>query len=124
MKARLCSTVSLILVALLFSLTTLSQTNPQRKNPLRNIRAKSQKGPKLKNRIEQLRASHNSVRGAFEAFEKRGHKPRLDDAISVTGNVDLTREVAYRRANHARPQTITGDGVEVIFVTVVDLYNE
>jgi uncharacterized protein YxeA len=125
MKTRLCSAVSLILIASLFSFTTLAQTNTQRKNPLRNIRAKSEKGPKIKEKIEQLRATHNSVRAALEAFEKKGHKPKIDDAISITGNIDLTREVAFRRANHARQQaTITGDGVEVIFITVVDLYNE
>jgi len=125
MKTRLCSAVSLILIASLFSFTTLAQTNTRRKNPLINIRAKSQKGPKVKEKIERLRSSHNSVRAAFEAFEKRGHKPKIDDAVSITGNVEPTREVAYRRLNHASQQaTITGDGIEVIFIAVVDLYNE
>ena len=125
MKSRLCSTVTLVLIAFLLAPTIGGQIGAPRKNLLKNIRAKSQKGPKVRDRIEQLRATHGAVRGALEAFEKRGYKPKIDDAITVTGSIDLTSEVPHKKTHHAAQQsTVTGDGVEIIFITVVDLYNE
>lgn len=124
MKAR-TTTIGLILVAL-FSYTGLGATrNPTGKNPLKNIRANADKGIKVSNRIKQLRANHNSVQGALEAFEKKGHTPKLDEAISITAKIDRSGEVVYRKSNHAGQQgTIIGDGVEVIYITVLSLYDE
>src|SRR5713226_564678 len=118
----------LFVVLLILSLSTsalsgLGVAKKQRpENPLKNIRARSEKGPNVGNRIKKLRASNGSVRAALEAFEKNGYTPKIDEAISITGGIDRTGQIAYqtgqvgkRKANHAPQQvTITGDGVQVI----------
>src|SRR5712692_6012015 len=125
--------VLLILSLFTFVLSGLGAAKQQRpENPLKHIKARTEKGPNVGNRIRQLRRANNSVHTALEAFEKRGHTPKIDEAISFRGGIDRTGQIAYqtgqvgkRKANHAPQQvTITGDGVEVIFITTLDLYNE
>lgn len=127
-KKRVGSALALILIGS-FSVFNLSaQTNGRRNNPLKTIKtikARSEKGSRVGDRVKQLRATNNTVNAALEAFEKKGHKPKFDEAISVTGNVERPREVARRRTHHASQQTtISGDGVEVIFITTLSLENE
>ena len=120
-------TLALGLIASLFVFSPSgAQTNGRRKNPLKNVKgARSEKGPKVGDRVKQLRATNNAVNAALEAFEKKGHKPKFDEAVSFTGNVARPREVALRRTHHASQQTtISGDGVEVTFITALDLENE
>ncbi len=102
-------------------------------SPLKHIRARLEKGPKVGNRIRQMRGVNNSVHKALEAFEVRGHAPKIDEAISIRGGNDQqagqaayqTGQAVQRKANHTSQQTtITGDGVEVIFITALSLYNE
>jgi hypothetical protein len=128
-KTKLRLFVVLLILSLFTSaLSGLGSPNRQRpQNPFKNIKARSQKGPEVGNRIRQLRAASKGVAAALDAFEKRGHTPKIDEAISITGGIDRTGQLARagqigRKANHA--QTLTGDGVEVIFITVVDLDNE
>lgn len=125
-KKRVSSALALILVGSFFVFNLGAQTNGRRKNPLKNVKgARSEKGPKVGDRVKQLRATNNAVNAALGAFEKKGHKPKFDEAISFTGNVARQPEVAFRRTHHASQQTtISGDGVEVTFITAVDLENE
>ena len=125
-KKGISSALSLGLIASLFVFSPSgAQTNGRRKNPVKNIKARSEKGPKVGDRVKQLRATSKAVNAALEAFEKKGHKPKFDEAFSFTGNVERPREVALRKTHHASQQTtVSGDGVEIIFTTVVDLYNE
>ncbi len=126
-------TVLLILslfTSVLAGLAAPEQQSPE--NPLKHIKARTEKGPNVGNRIRQLSGTNDSVHRALEAFEKRGHTPKIDEAISFRGGIDRAGQVAYqtgqvgqRKANHTSQQaTITGDGVEVIFITALDLYNE
>jgi hypothetical protein len=107
-----------------FSLS--AQTDGRRKNPLKNVKeARLEKGAKVGDRVKQLRATNNTVNAALEAFEKKGHKPKFDEAFSFSGKVEQPREVALRRTHHASQQnTISSDGVEIIFITTLDLENE
>jgi hypothetical protein len=127
-KKRVGSALALILIGSFFVFNLNAQTNGRRNNPLKTIKtikARSEKGPRIGDRVKQLRATNNTVNAALEAFEKKGHKPKLDEAISFTGNVERPREVALRRTHHASQQTtISGDGVEVIFITTLSLENE
>ena len=125
-KKRVGSALALILIGSFFTFNLGAQTNGRRKNPLKNVKgARSEKGPKVGDRVKQLRATNNAVNAALEAFEKKGHKPKFDEAVSFTGNVARPREVALRRTHHASQQTtISGDGVEVTFITALDLENE
>jgi hypothetical protein len=125
-KKKVGSALALILIGSSFVLSLSAQTNGRRPNPVKNVKgARSEKGPKVGDRVKQLRATSNTVNAALDAFEKKGHKPKFDEAISVTGNFAQPREVALRRAHHASQQTtISGDGVEVIFITSLDMYNE
>ncbi|HEX3250910.1 MAG TPA: hypothetical protein VHS05_15865 [Pyrinomonadaceae bacterium] len=93
---------------------------------MKNIKdARSEKGPGVGDRVKQIRATNKAVDAALEAFEKKGHKPKFDEAFSFTGKVEQPRQVAMRKSHHASRQTsVSDDGVEIIFTTVVDLYNE
>jgi hypothetical protein len=134
MKTKLRIFVVLLILSLFTSaLSGVGAPQQQRReNPLRHIKARTEKGPNVGNRIRQLRGVNNSVHTALEAFERRGHPPKIDEAISIRGGIDRAGQVAYetgqvgqRKANHASQQaTITGDGVEVIFITALGLYNE
>jgi len=103
-----------------------AQTNGRRKNPLKTVKeARLEKGVNIGERVKQLRATNNVVNAALEAFEKKGHKPKFDEAFSFSGKFEQPREVALRRAHHASQQTsISDDGVEIIFITTLDLQNE
>src|SRR5882672_3214078 len=102
-----------------------AQTNGCRNNRLKEVKAaRLEKGVKVGERVKQLRATNNVVNAALEAFEKKGHKPKFDGAFSFSGNFEQPREVALRRAHHASQQTISGDGVEIIFISTVELFNE
>jgi len=120
--------ISLILIASLLGIfpATGATRNTQRKNPLANIKAKAEHGAKVAKRIKQLKETNKSVRGALQAFEKNGHKPKVDEAVSIPGRIETpVVQTAYRKANYAPQQeTIAGDGVEMIFITVLDLPNE
>ena len=113
-KKRVGSALALILIGsfLVFNLGAQSlgsqnqgAQNNGRKNPLKDIKARAEKGPRVGDRVKQLRATSNAVNAALEAFEKKGHKLKFDEAFSFTGNVEKPREIALRRAHHASQQT-------------------
>jgi len=121
------SALTLGLIASLFAFSPSgAQTNGRRNNRLKNVKeARLEKGVKIGERVKQLRATNNVVNAALEAFEKKGHKPKFDEAFSFSGKFEQPREVALRRAHHASQQTsISDDGVEIIFITTLDLQNE
>ncbi|MGZ8844829.1 MAG: hypothetical protein ACXW3C_00010 [Pyrinomonadaceae bacterium] len=126
MKKRVGSALALILIGSFFVFNLGAQTKGRGKNPLKDVkRARSEKGLKVGDRVKQLRATNNTVNAALEAFEKKGRQPKFDEAVSFTGSFEQPREVAPRKSHHASQQTtISGDGVEVIFITFLELYNE
>ena len=126
MRKRVYSALSLILIASFFTFTASGAgKSPSGKNPLKNIRAKAQSGDKVGQRIKQLRQTSKSLDSALKVFEKNGHQPKINEAMSVIGTIDQSGQASYRKVKYVPQQTtITGDGVEVIFITVVDLYNE
>jgi hypothetical protein len=125
-RKSVSSAIALTLIGSFFAFNLSAQTNGRRKNPLKNIKdARSEKGSRVGDRVKQLRATNKAVNAALEAFEKKGHKPKFDEAFSFTGKVEQPRQVTLRKSHHASQQTsVSGDGVEIIFTTVVDLYNE
>jgi len=119
MKRLLCSAISLVFFASLFGIVGLAQPRPK----FKKVTAKLEKGAKVAERVRALKASDNSIRAALEAFEKKGHSPKIDEAVSISGRIeDSPVSIPFRRTHHA--QTVTGDGVVITFVTVVDLFNE
>lgn len=118
--------MSLILIASLM-IINLAFVTPAQKGQLKKVRVKSkvEKGRSVGDHVRQLRETDKRVNGALEAFEKRGHNLKLDEATSITGTVtpenDLVAKASY---NHHQQTTITGDGIELIFVTALDLLNE
>jgi len=116
--------MSLLLIASLLSITTLVFARPSQKRQLQKVRVKSkaEKGRNVSERVKQLRETDKRVRRALEAFEKRGHKLKLDEATSITGTIARPSDdvVAFRRVSYKPQQTITGDGVELIFITALD----
>ncbi|HEY3024861.1 MAG TPA: hypothetical protein VGJ55_01785 [Pyrinomonadaceae bacterium] len=120
--------MSLILIVSLLIITNALFT-PAQKGQAKKVRVKSkvEKGRNVGDHVRQLRETDKRVRGALEAFEKRGHSLKLDEATSITGTVTPeNEEVAFRKAsyNHHQQTTVTGDGIELIFVTALDLFNE
>jgi len=75
MNTKLRLLVLLLILSLFtFVLSGLGAAKQQRpENPLKHIKARTEKGSNVGNRIRQLRAANNSVHMALEAFEKRGH---------------------------------------------------
>lgn len=129
MKNFTRSAMSLLLIASLFTtfgLATPSKDQAQKGHKVR-VKSKVERGRSVGNRVRQLRDTDKRVRGALEAFEKQGHKLNLDEATSITGTVTPENEAvaAFRKINYNHQQTtITGDGIELIFVTALDLFNE
>ena len=123
---RVVSALALLLAGSLLVINLGAQSNGRRKNPLKAVKAaRLEKGVNVGERVKRLRATNNVVNAALEAFEKKGHKPKFDEAFSFTGKFEQPREVALRRSHHASQQnTISGDGVEIIFITTLDLQNE
>jgi len=127
MKRRIYFAMSLLLIASLLSITNLAFATPTQKRQPRKVRVNSkvEKGRSVGERVKHLRKTDKSVRGALEAFEKRGNRPKVDEATSITGTVTPENEgVAFRKASYNPRQTITGDGIELIFITALDLFNE
>lgn len=124
MRRSIYSAISFLLVASLLSFSVFSSgKTATREHPLKNIRAKAETGTKVGQRIKELRQKSKALQSALEAFERNGRKPNIDEAVSVVGYREKTREIA--KAHHARQQaTMRGDGAEVIFITALHLYNE
>jgi|SRR5215208_180852 len=125
MRRSVYLTISLFLISSLFSFPvfSLGKTATNREHPLKNIRAKAETGAKVGQRIKELRRTSKALQNALAAFERNQCVPNIDEAVSIVGRREKTREIA--KAHHARQQaTISGDGAEVIFITALHLYNE
>lgn len=125
-KSVSCALTLGILASLFVFSPSGAQTNGRRKNPLKPVKAaRLEKGVNVGERVKQFRATNNTVNAALEAFEKKGHKPKFDEAFSLNGIVEQPREVAPKKSHHASQQsTISEEGVEVIFITTLALQNE
>jgi hypothetical protein len=83
-------------------------------------------GPEVAARVKSLKEHSKDVRAAFEAFEKRGRAPRVDDATLVSGSFDSPKDVAllrgagggfFMKAAFAQEQTSVNNGTfELILV--------
>jgi hypothetical protein len=109
-KKSVSCALTLGLIASLFAFSPLSaQTNRRRNNRLKEVKAaRLEKGVNVGERVKQLRATNNVVNAALEAFEKKGHKPKFDEAFSFSGTFEQPREVALRlttRLNKPFPAT-------------------
>jgi len=76
-------------------------------------------GQVLSDRIRHLKAINPSLRAALAAFEKNGRAPKMENSRSISGKL----LAPARKAHHAQG-TISGDGVEMTFIPVVDLSDE
>jgi hypothetical protein len=116
--------ISLIVLAAFVSFPVFGAGQTfKREHPLKNIRARSETGEKVAQRIKQLRRTSTGLQAALAAFERNGATPKIDEAVSIVGRREKAREVI--NAHHARQQvTLSGEGAEVTFITALQLYNE
>ena len=123
MRRSVYLAISLILIVSLHSFSVFSAGKAaNREHPLKNIRAKAEKGPNVGQQIKALRRTSKALQNALAAFERNRCVPNIDEAVSIVGHREKTREIA--KAHHAQQATISGDGAEVIFITALQLYNE
>jgi hypothetical protein len=93
-------------------------------------------GSQVGERVRRLRRSNANINAALAAFEqnRHGQKPKIDEAFTIsakveestTGNSTATnRRSVFRLASFRSQQaTLVDTGVELTFITSVDLYNE
>lgn len=77
-------------------------------------------GPEIANRVKELKRTNKKVRNALAAFErneKTNHRPRIDDATSVSW--DYTKRsgsVSFLKTSFAPAQTFIEGTIEVIMI--------
>ncbi|MBA3356201.1 MAG: hypothetical protein H0U18_09755 [Pyrinomonadaceae bacterium] len=120
---------SLTLAVAMFAaglLLTTTQTHAQTPG-IRGVEAKS--GAEVAAKVQRLKRDSLNVK-ALRQFERRGHRPKIEDASSISGRVERPTKAsgsreggfAIRKANSA--QTIRDGSIELIFVPVLDLPSE
>lgn len=150
MKNLVRHTMCLVLVVAIVGLaiplaprSVVAADKPQDERLTKVKNVKVERGPELAVRLKKLKETNKNVRAALWAFEKRGHKPKLDEAMSITGTIqaaDQTQtsgaalargmklnEAVFRKASLIVPQqtTLRGDyGIELIFITTLDMTYE
>ncbi len=137
-ERRIFSGMSLLLIASLFTLLTPTLGRPakpakdQARPELKDL--KVEKGRQVGERVKKLKDTSLNVKAALAEFEKGSgrHLPKLDEAVTFSAKVKGTttapvaRNPSIFRQASFRPQqsTFTDTGVDVTFITAVDLYNE
>ncbi len=116
---------SLTLAVVMFSAGLVLTTTAHAQAPkIKGVETKS--GVEVATRVEGLRRDSLNVRSALHMFERSGHRPKIEDANSVSGELEQPSKVArnergfaIRKANFV--QTIRDGSIELIFVPVLDL---
>lgn len=145
MKSPFRLTVGCLLTACLLAFTTpvapraASVASPsardEQQGAARNVQIK--RGAEVAARVKSLRETSKNVRAALREFEKRGRSPKIDEAVTISGNVGSTNVAAasaprndslFQKASFvaARQQqtTMRENGIELTFVTSLDLPDE
>ncbi len=131
MKFGTYSAVSILLIATLFILTTPMLGSPTKKE--RRVKEVNvENGQQVGERLRRLKDTNANVKAALAEFEKNGrHHPKLDEAVTFSGKVEETETAPvarnnspFRQASFFKPQTFTDTGVDVTFITSVNLYDE
>jgi hypothetical protein len=129
MNTSACRRVSLVHLALVFaSLLTLGDIVSAQTRvhtlPLPIADVKSGTGEKIAQRIDSLRESNESVRAALAAFEKKGLKLNVMKSVAISGTISHDKP-SFRSAKYQPQQrAISGNGVEVLLVSFLSLFNE
>lgn len=91
--------------------------------------AELKKGPEVTARVKKLKESNKQVRKALNAFEARGHKPKVEEAWSLNGTLNRSDAARLRDCKTCgsiqkisfNPQdVVSGDGVEAIFIPTLE----
>jgi hypothetical protein len=132
------SVVSLLLVASIFGLTM--PLPPQTVNALEHQsgseKAKVKTGPEVAARVKKLKDNNQSVRAALRVFEKKGHKPRIEDSWLVTDKLSAHETALlqeYKKRNRRmlqkarfplQQETVSDAQGEITFIPTVSLDGE
>jgi hypothetical protein len=78
-------------------------------------------GPDVEHRLSELKRSNPNVRAAISAFEQRGLK--AEKPVAIFSKIP-SPETRFTKVSYAPQQTISEDGVEIIFMGFVSLWDE
>jgi hypothetical protein len=78
-------------------------------------------GPDVEHRLSELKRSNPNVRAAISAFEQRGLK--AEKPVVISSKIP-SAETRFTKVSYAPQQTISEDGVEIIFMGFVSLWDE
>jgi hypothetical protein len=87
----------------------------------RSAEPKVTHGPDVERRLNELKRSNPNVRAALSAFEHRGLKPQKP--VAIFSKVPRAKS-SFTKVGYAPQQTISEDGVEIIFMGFVSLWDE
>lgn len=131
MKNYIRSIVSYVLIAAMTALaiplasrpTNALASTPKQQDKQNELKIKQ--GSEVAARVKKLKEKNKQVRDALNAFERKGHLPKIDEAWSVSGTLSSSKATHIQSCKSCgvmqraglRPQdTVSGDGVEAIFV--------
>ena len=98
--------------------------------------AKIKTGPEVADRINGLKQSSKDLRNGFKIFERKGHRPKIEDAWIATDKLAPSEQAlieAYKREHSTQFQkasfriqqeTVSGSEGEVIFIPVLSTEEE
>ncbi len=126
-----CTTSYLLVATLLvlmtplapyFAITAASNTSRQDET---QKKYKIKSGPEVTARVKALKEGNKQVRKALQSFEVRGHKPKIEEAWSLTSTLPASKTAhanpdksfdLMQKASFMPQDVISGGGIEAIFV--------
>ncbi len=117
---------SLTLAVVMFSAGLVLTTTPAHAQTPKIKSVETKSGLEVAAKVQRLKRDSLNVKAALRQFERRGHRPKIEEAHSISGAVErdtkgarnYERGITIRKANFA--QTIREGSTELIFVPVLD----
>ena len=88
-------------------------------------------GPQVAARVQELKRTDRDIRIALEMFERNGARPKIEDSISLTGEVTVPSganhaarrgvlaQPTLRPINFTQQETFSDQGVEIVLVPTI-----